>query len=212
MKATLFGATGKSGRKVLEELLDKGYEVSVLVRTSKKLSDFSGRIEIIEGSIMDVDNLDKVLKGSDVVISTIGHVKGTEPDFQQNAIKLIIERMKVNNIKRLIILTGAGVFAEGDHPGVIDRLMTKILKIVSRNRIIDGENYVKEVQKSELEWTIVRTPVQTNSSVKKEFGVGMVGDSNLGFKISRNNIAEFIVRAINTEKYNGSLPYIAEIK
>lgn len=211
MKVTLFGATGKSGRVVLDELLENNYKVSALVRSSKKVEKFRNKIEIVEGSIMSKEDIDKVLKNSEAVISTIGHVRDTKPDFQKKAIELIIERMKANQIKRLIVLTGAGVFAEGDHPKLIDKLMTKVLRIVSKNRIIDGENYVKEIMNSNLDWTVVRTPLQTNSA-PHPFGVGKVGDQNLGYKISRKNIAEFIVKAINYDKYIRSLPYIAELK
>lgn len=211
MKATLFGATGKTGRVVVAELLKNNYSVSALVRSKEKISEYHNKIEIVEGSIMRKEDIDRVLKNSDVVISTIGHVSDTEPDFQQKAIRLIIERMNVNKIRRLIVLTGAGVFAEGDHPGFIDRLMTKFLKAVSKNRIIDGENYVKEIMKSDLDWTIVRTPLQTNSG-SHPYGVGMVGDPNLRFKISRKNVAEFIVNSINDSRVIKTLPYISEIK
>merc|ERR1712218_123643 len=73
----LLGSTGKVGGWVLEMALERGHTVRALVRNLDKLDDYSNYVQVeklfvIEGGVEDRDKLRKTIKGSDVVISTLG--------------------------------------------------------------------------------------------------------------------------------------------
>lgn len=216
MKLTLFGATGQSGRQILKMAVEAGHEVTVMVRDKDKLELIWGnwpevlknRVVVMLGDVLIAAAVAAAIKDSDAVISTIGHVRSSAADMQTQGIKNIISGMKIYSVKRLISLTGAGVPVEGDHPGFIDSLMNLGLKILTPNRIQDGIDHVEEIKKSDLDWTVVRTPLQVNSAAKG-YNVGKVGDSHIGFKVSREDIAQFMLDILRDNSYIHDLPVIS---
>ena len=73
----LLGSTGKVGGWVLEMALERGHTVRALVRNLDKLDDYSNYVQVeklfvIEGNVEDRAKLRQTIKGSDVIISTLG--------------------------------------------------------------------------------------------------------------------------------------------
>ena len=71
MRVVLYGATGMIGSRVLKELLSRGHTVTAVVRDPSKLAA-QNDLTIEKGDMLDADNIAKVAKGSDVVISSYG--------------------------------------------------------------------------------------------------------------------------------------------
>ena len=79
------GATGATGRHVVQMLLDKGQKVRAIVRSKERMErllvgDFGDRLEITEASLLVLDDtvLQELTKGCDAVVSCLGHT----PDFK----------------------------------------------------------------------------------------------------------------------------------
>lgn len=208
MNITVFGASGKSGKFIVAEALKRGHKVTAFVRNPSKMAEFGASLNVVVGDISDPAKVADAVPGADAVISAIGHVAGSKPDMQTEGVRNIIKAMNENNIRRFIDLTGAGVVVPGDHPRILDRLMTKALSIVSPARIRDGINHVAEIQKTNLDWTIVRTPLQLQSPYSGKYHVGMVGDPQLSFKVNRGDIADFILTSIESGKYIHQYPVL----
>jgi putative NADH-flavin reductase len=73
MKIALIGATGFVGSAILKEALDRGHEVTAIARNPEKIN-VQNNLTIVKGDVMDSDNLAKVLKGNDVVVSAYNAV------------------------------------------------------------------------------------------------------------------------------------------
>ena len=52
--------------------LEKGYHVRMLVRNPEKLVFRDSRIEVIEGNVQNIEDLQKLLKDCQIVINTFG--------------------------------------------------------------------------------------------------------------------------------------------
>ncbi len=75
----LVGGTGRTGRRVLRQLLDRGVSVRALVRSGGKLPPEiaeSSNLTVIEASLLSLrdEELQQHLRGCDAVISCLGHV------------------------------------------------------------------------------------------------------------------------------------------
>ena len=75
----LVGGTGRTGRRALQQLLDRGISVRAIVRSGGKLPpDVAGNpnLTVIEASLLSLpdDELQRHLRGCDAVISCLGHV------------------------------------------------------------------------------------------------------------------------------------------
>lgn len=212
MKIALFGGSGKSGLEFIPAALKEGHSIKALVRTPDKLKNLKEQIEIIQGSVEDSDLINKTIQGCDCVVSVLGHSKNTKPDMQTESIKKIIDSMNQEGIKRLIVLTGAGVFVDGDKPGFLDNFITFLLKLIAKSRITDGENFSKIVMESNLNWTVLRVPLLTNGKYTGKAKLGVVGDSDLQFKISRKDLASTIVKVLDDTSTFKKAPFLAQAK
>ena len=69
MKILVLGATGRTGKFIIEEALKKGHYVTAIARDPAKLEKY--KIDIIQGTPYDYDTLEKALNGCDAVINTL---------------------------------------------------------------------------------------------------------------------------------------------
>ncbi len=56
-KIAIIGGTGKAGRYIASKALEKGYHVRMLVRNPEKLVFRDSRIEVIEGNVQNIEDL-----------------------------------------------------------------------------------------------------------------------------------------------------------
>lgn len=73
MKIAVIGATGKAGQKIVEEAVQRGHEVTAIVRSAAKVT---AAIPVIEKDVFDVTQED--VKGFDVVVNAFGAPAGQE--------------------------------------------------------------------------------------------------------------------------------------
>ncbi|GHF44633.1 3-beta hydroxysteroid dehydrogenase [Streptomyces mashuensis] len=71
-RIALFGATGMIGSRVLREALDRGHEVTAVVRDPSRLTEQHPRLTVTTGDVLDADAVAGVARGQDVVVSAVG--------------------------------------------------------------------------------------------------------------------------------------------
>ncbi|WP_028981721.1 NAD(P)-dependent oxidoreductase [Sporocytophaga myxococcoides] len=113
MKIALIGATGNIGSRILKEALNRGHEVTAIVRNPSKLAYNSPKLKIVQGDIFDSDQISGVVKNSDVVISAFGPGM-SDTDKLVKATKALINAIKASGKLRLIAVGGAGSLEVGD--------------------------------------------------------------------------------------------------
>jgi len=110
MKVALIGATGFVGAHVLTELINRGHEVTVIVRDPSKITNTSNQIHVIKGDIFDTEELAENFKGLDAVVSAY-NPGWTNPEIYSDSLKgfgSIQEAIKISGVKRFITVGGAG--------------------------------------------------------------------------------------------------------
>ena len=105
----LIGATGFVGSAVLNELLERGHEVTAVVRNAAKLPQ-NEFLTAVEQDVSDVEAIAKLAEGKDAVISAY-NPGWMNPEIEklitENYPK-ILEAAKKSGVERLIIVGGAG--------------------------------------------------------------------------------------------------------
>ena len=113
MKIVLLGATGFVGSALLAEALNRGHEVTAIVRNVAKLQAQEG-LTVIAGDVTNVDSLASSIAGHDALISafnpgwTPGTVRPEMYDEQVQGTNAILAAIKKANIKRVLWVGGAG--------------------------------------------------------------------------------------------------------
>lgn len=208
-KIALFGATGQTGQKFLELAINAGYELKVLVRDKTKLKTQNPRITIVEGDVLNPQDVDSTVEGAEIVVSLFGHVKGSPEWLQTNGTKNIISAMQKHGVERIISLSGGGLpYPEKDEPKFADRLIRTIMKIAVPKILDDAIAHAAVLKSSGKKWVIVRGPRLTNDPRVGSYRVGWVG-VNASTKISRADLADFILTQVDDESFNFQMPFVS---
>lgn len=106
----LIGASGFVGTAILEELLNRGYCVTAVVRNPEKMMIRNANLSVVKADVSDVNTLAAVCKGKDAVISAY-NPGWANPDIYEETLKnypLILEAVRKSGVKRLLCVGGAG--------------------------------------------------------------------------------------------------------
>ena len=204
----LFGATGRTGRRVLERALADGYDVRALVREPAKLTATSPRLAVITGDVLDPAAVEKTVEGSDAVLSLFGQVKGSSPTLQADGTALIVTAMQKHGVKRIVTLSGGGLAAPLDRPKAADRIIRALLKALSGHVLADAQKHLEALEQSDLDWTVVRGPRLTEAPDTGRYRVGWVG-VNAGTQISRDDLADFILTQVDDRTFVRQMPFVS---
>lgn len=112
-KVILFGSTGHVGKKTAEELQQKGYDVTAVVRNDKKAAELKPFVHhIITADVTRPASLKDICYGMDVVISALGksvspndHSKPSFRDIDLNANSNILDEAVKNNIRKFVYVS-----------------------------------------------------------------------------------------------------------
>ncbi|EMR03136.1 NAD(P)-dependent oxidoreductase [Cesiribacter andamanensis] len=208
-KIALFGATGQTGQKFLEAALAKGYSVKALVRDARKLPQASDRLEIIQGDVLTAKDVEETIKGTDVVVSLFGHVKGSPAWLQTNGTRNIVSAMNRQQVERIISLSGGGLpYPDKDRPKLADHLIRTIMKLAVPKILNDAIAHADVLKSSSVTWVIVRAPRLTNGPAKGNYRVGWVG-VHASTTISRADLAHFLLRQVEEQQFNFQMPFVS---
>ncbi|CAI2070051.1 MULTISPECIES: NAD(P)-dependent oxidoreductase [Serratia] len=109
MKVAIIGATGFVGRRVVDEALARGLQVTAIARQKKDLPD-NANLTVALGDVADGPWLAQQLAGHDVVISAY-NPGWAEADLYEKTAKgaqQILAAVKQSAVKRLLYVGGAG--------------------------------------------------------------------------------------------------------
>lgn len=136
----LVGGTGRTGRRVLEQLLSRGVSVRIIVRSPRHLRHLTvenPNVAVIEADLLSLgdDDLRRHLRGCDAVISCLGHVISVKGVFgpprdlvMQATTRLCrgIEVLQPEDPVKLVLMSSVSV----SHPGGLDTRRGKFEKVV----------------------------------------------------------------------------------
>lgn len=205
-KVALIGATGKAGKHLLKELLNQGYQVKALLRKPESFSFSHPNLEIIAGDIKDLATTRSLLYNCNAVLSAIGQPKD-EPLISSLATKNLIQVMNEYQIERYIFLAGLSLDMPGDQKSDLNLQGSKWMKETFPIVMADKEKAIKYLEKSKLEWTMVRLPWIEDTEEKRILKVSL--QDCLGEKISTADLARFLVQLLKSRDYLRKSPFVA---
>jgi putative NADH-flavin reductase len=204
---TVFGASGQIGRRVVELLLDRGYNVVAAMHGHNPLSDHE-YLTVVPVDIYDAASVEQALEGSSVVISALGSWGTKRKDILTVGMQHIIPAMEKLQIRRIVSLTGADARAAGDKMGLVHQLTHIALGAVAPKILKDGEQHITMLENSSLEWTVIRSPIMSAAN-SVGYGVLSLHRPLPWQRISRQYVAEAMVRAIEDDEWVRQAPYIS---
>ena len=210
MEVVVFGATGRVGRHVVDTALLREHEVRAFVRSPEKVDPIhreNGHFSIVEGDVLDTDAVERAVRGADVVLSALGPAEGSPDDVVTRGGENILAAMEHHDVPRVVILGGRLLAHPRDSFSVSWWVLKSVMNRVASDLIEGGERLMKTLAESDREWVVLRPPWLKSGSRTRDYRTGYLGISALA-TVSRANVAAFMVRAAETDRWVGEAPMV----
>jgi uncharacterized protein len=110
MNVALIGASGFVGSKILAEALERGHQVTAIVRNPEKIQSHKN-LNTKKADVLRVDELAKLLAGHDVIVSAFNPARGVAGahvyDLHVQGHKAILAAANKSGVKRFLGVGGA---------------------------------------------------------------------------------------------------------
>ncbi len=208
MKLAIVGATGRTGSLLVTQALNEGHQIKVLARNPEKLGTLRSRVTVVQGSVTDAFAVERLVEGSEAVLSTLGHVRDSPGDVLSVAANHIIAGMRRHGIRRLVVLASTAVTDPADQPTLGQRLLEWVAEHAMGTLVLDDVGAARVIAASEVDWTIVRAVLLTNGPRTQGFKVGHFS-RGAGLRVSRADVADFMLACAVEGQHIRSRPLIS---
>jgi putative NADH-flavin reductase len=219
MRLVIFGATGGTGRRLLERAIAEGHEVTAFVRNPSKMTAHHQRLKIVVGDVFDLRRVQEAVAGNEAVISVLGARQLSNPlhprspgDPQGPASvgsENIIAAMKEHGLRRFVCQTAGGVGDSMEGAGFAGSFFMKVLvPPLLRDEYADKEAQEKVIRESELEWVIVRPMILTNGPWTNDYRARVDLKPGRRPYVSRADVADFLMRQLTDDTFVYKTPAV----
>lgn len=195
------GATGGTGRRLVEQALERGFWVTALVRNPSKLRLEHQRLKVVQGNVLDAGSIETAMRGQEAVLSALGHQRYFYPTrIQSDGTKNVLRAMATHGVRRFVCMSSLGI---GDSAGRLGLIYTFfVIPLILPFYFWDKTRQEKVIAASGADWTIVRPGALTNGTKRGRVRQGArVGSFIWTVSVSRADVAEFMIDQLASSAY-----------
>ena len=201
----VIGGTGKSGKYLVNTLIENQYKLRLLVRNTRNLGGIHPSIEVVEGDARDYPAVLSLLAGCEAIISTLGQPQGESSIFSQ-ATKNVVKAMKVSGVNRYVVTTGLSVNTPGDQKDEKVQFATNWMYENFPETTEDKQVEYEFLSQSKVAWTLVRLPLIIQTEERFPLKVSL--ENCAGENASATDLAHFLMEQLSDNRYIGRSPFI----
>ena len=194
MKLVVLGATGATGVEIVRQAAERGHFVTALVRSPDRLKAFRDRITAVQGDLLNSGDLAQAIEGHDAVVSAFGPrvpISKADANLLQRFAQALTHAMRGAAVRRAVIESVAFLFKNSIIPPAYFLGRLFFPGVVS-----DTSAMERIFRETELDWTMVRPPQLTDAPYIGKYRVQEGRLPRFGFKISRADVADYMIRAV----------------
>ncbi|TIA07860.1 hypothetical protein D6C80_09551 [Aureobasidium pullulans] len=218
----LIGATGRTGRLVLESALTRGYKVTALIRPSSAVPSHPS-LTISKGSPLETGDITTALatiNGPVVLISTLGQTRTSGNPFaattspplfmsaSATAVAKAVKGQPADKVKKVIIMS---MFGTNSSFANLNFLMRATMTYSNMRQTLEDQNAVDKVIKASGMVFVMPRPAMLKGDTA--LSVKILGDagekSRFMPSVSAKSVAEFILDATVSQEWDGRTPVLA---
>lgn len=201
MNVLIIGASGGTGRELVSQALAQGHHVKAFVRNPDKFRLTHERLTLVKGNVLDYKSVESAVKGSDAVVSALGHKRWIVPSkILSEGTANTIRAMESQGVKRFVCETSLGVSDSRGRLGLYYTLF--VIPVIVLFYFLDKGRQERLIKQSNLDWIIVRPGQLTNGKKRGIYRHGEhVGNYLTTVRISRADVADFMLRQLTENTY-----------
>ncbi|GIH75151.1 NAD(P)-dependent oxidoreductase [Planobispora longispora] len=209
MRLTIFAATGGIGRRLLDQAVAAGHDVTAAVRNPRKLPSTRARVVPADLGTADPEALRAALEGADAVLSGLGPRARSEAGVAERGTRAIVSAMQANEVRRIVVVSAAPIGTvpspgrprpPRNDPGdgfFMRNLASPLIKAVLREHYADLALMEDVLRDSGLDWTVVRPPRLTDGPLTGAYRTAYGRNLRRGLLISRADVAHCMLHALD---------------
>jgi putative NADH-flavin reductase len=208
----VIGASRGIGLETVKAALAAGHDVRAFARSAPTIAITDPKLTKITGDACIRGEVAAAVQGVDAVIHAVGVGSPSELIFGttlfSNSTRIIVDAMEAANVRRLMIVTGAGA---GNSRGRINFLYDNLIFPLLMQRVYSDKDIAEDiVMKSNLDWTIVRPGLLTNRPATGRYKVLTEVKDWHGGLVSRADVADFLVKHLDDPALFGKTPLLID--
>lgn len=236
MSILITGASGATGRLLVEEMLNLGHDVKIIVRSIQSMPEAirtHANLSVTEASILDLSDAEmaELVHGCRAVVSCLGHtlsfrgIYGGPRRLVTNATRRLCDAIRANEpngpVKFILMNTTGNSNRDLDEKiSFRQKCVMALLRLILPPHV-DNEMAADYLRTNvgqndpQIEWVTVRPDTLTNEPVATDYDVypspirSAIFDAG---QTSRINVAGFMAQLINAEgtwdTWQGKMPVI----
>jgi len=196
----VLGATGGTGRQVVEQAIASGLDVTVLVRDPAKLPALARPVRVVTGDLLRDDTvLDRAVAGQDAVISALGLGQSFKSGgLIARTTPAMVAAMERHGVRRLVFTSAFGIGATRRDTPFLPRLFIATLL---RDIYADKEAGEAAIARSTLDWTILYPTGLTNGPKTDAYRLAERLPLSGLPTVSRADVADALLRQIDDGQF-----------
>lgn len=188
----------------------KSHRVRAMSRSGWLPKDVSETCEAFAGDARNVADVARALEGVEFVVQALG----VPPSFDlilkpvtlfSQATRVLLPAMKTAGVNKLVAITG---FGAGDSREAINIVQRLPFRLIFKNAYDDKSIQETLIADSDLEWLIVRPGILMNCASSGNYSVLTRPSEWRNGIVARADVADFIVKRIETNALNREKPVI----
>lgn len=210
IKIAVIGGTGKSGKYLVNQLINQGFQLKILLRNPDNFQLKSSLIEVIKGEVTSFSSIHSLIEDCQAVISTLGlGIPASEPTIFSQSTTNVIKAMNECNVHRYIVTTGLNVDTPFDRKSSKTSFGTDWMKKTFPISTTDKQLEYDILVNSNIDWTLVRLPLIEQTDERNQVNVDL--EDCPGDKISATDLAFFLIEQLSSEAYIKKSPFLSNI-
>ncbi len=218
MRITIFGATGPTGRRLVERAVAEGHEVTAFVREPSRMRMKHERLSVAVGDVRDASRVEEAVAGRESVVSALGggpsnplypRRPGEAGGPSSTGARHIVAAMERHGIRRFVCQSAWGAGESKDDLDVPGWVFMKVLvPPFLRDEYADKDLMEEIVRASGLDWVIVRPMILTGGPWTGDYRAGEQIRPGVRPWIPRADVAEFLLRQLHDDAFVRQAPAI----
>lgn len=196
----ILGATGRTGRELVDIALARGHQVTAFVRSPAKVTRRDPRLTVVKGDPRNAEELSRAMPGHDAVLSALGPLPReamTRSTLLEESASSAMTALLRSGVRRFLVVSSAMLFPGGGPVAALLRLML-------RPHVRDLKAMEERVRAAGIEWTIARPPrlvAAADESYRAQPGGLPPGVTLVSGVLSWRAVAAFLLDAVESGRH-----------
>ncbi|MBS2023975.1 MAG: NAD(P)H-binding protein [Deltaproteobacteria bacterium] len=194
MRILVFGATGGTGRNVVERALAAGHDVVAVARKPESIAA-KERLTVLKGDVLDAASLPPAFEGVDAVVSCIGPASNSNPGtLLSEGTKNMLLACAKSGVKRFVFESGM-ICSDGSELSFFGGFAVSVFRRIFPKLYADKIIAESSVTASSRDWVIVRPPALAHKPFTGKYTAGPRAKIFPGNALSHADCADCLLRA-----------------